>query len=172
MTIEEKVKLALDKEHIAHGNTHFQSNPFDEARNKEMVQRAAQLKTNASQGHVDVDGKEIKPAGPATMNGFEFVKTPSPAPGVTDTPVMTWGEIEGTPFRLDGSDTPLPSSMVGAGSFQLQPISDRDRIGLQLAEKVGKGYRDRRAKNKIPGAPLASPYSGSSTPSKNAGTLR
>ena len=57
---------------------------------------------------------------------------------------MTWGEIEGTPFRLDGSDTPLPSSSVGAGAFHLQPISERDRIGMKLAEKVGKGYRDRR----------------------------
>ena len=27
--------------------------------------------------------------------------------------MMTWGEIEGTPFRLDGSDTPLRHSGPG-----------------------------------------------------------
>lgn len=26
--------------------------------------------------------------------------------GVAESPLMTWGEIESTPFRLDGSDTP------------------------------------------------------------------
>lgn len=122
-------------------------------------------------GHVDVLGQEIKGTTAPTVNGFEFVKTPSPAPGVTDTPLMTWGEIEGTPFRLDGSDTPLPSSTAGVGSFQLQPISDRDRIGLRLAEKVGKGYRDRRARSKSSATSLVSPYGGSATP-KTPGTLR
>lgn len=171
MTVEEKVKLALDKEHISHSSTSFKSNPFDEERNKEVLQKAAQQQTNVRQGHVDVLGKEIKPPEVPNMNGFEFMKTPSPAPGVNDTPLMTWGEIEGTPFRLDGSDTPLPSSTAGVGAFQLQPISDRDRIGLKLAEKVGKGYRDRRARGKSSATPLTFPYSGSVTP-KTPGTLR
>lgn len=26
--------------------------------------------------------------------------------GVADSPLMTWGEIESTPFRLDGSESP------------------------------------------------------------------
>lgn len=166
------MKLALDKDHISHSNTHFQTNPFDEARNKEALQRAAQSQTNVRQGHVDMEGKEIKPNAPPVVNGFEFVKTPSPAPGVGDSPLMTWGEIEGTPFRLDGSDTPLPSSTVGVGAFQLQPVSERDRIGHKLAEKVGQAYRDRRGRNRSSATPLASPRSSSMTPSKNAGTLR
>lgn len=173
MTVEERVKLALDKEHIAHGNTHFLSNPFDESRNRESLQKAAQLQTNIRQGHVDVEGKEIKTNAPPTVNGFSFMKTPSPAPGVDATPLMTWGEIEGTPFRLDGSDTPLPSSSVGAGSFHLQPVSERDRIGLKLAEKVGRGYRDRRGRKSIP--TLSTPHSSgaSATPSsKTPGTIR
>lgn len=171
LTLEERVKMALDKEHIRHNNTHFQSNPFDESRNKETLQKAAQLQTNTRQGHVDVDGKEIKSNAPPTVNGFQFMKTPSPAPGVGDSPLMTWGEIEGTPFRLDGSDTPLPSSSIGVGAFQLQPVSERDRLGHKLAEKVGQGYRDRRGRNRAP-TPLASPRSSSLTPSKNAATLR
>ena len=172
LTIAERVKLALDKDHIAHGNTHFQTNPFDEAKNSEAINAAAQLQTNTRHGHVDMEGKEIKTNAPPTVNGFDFVKTPSPAPGVGESPLMTWGEIEGTPFRLDGSDTPLPSSTVGAGAFHLQPVSERDRIGLKLAEKVGKGYRDRRGRTKS--NTVSTPYNPSHTPtpSKSAGTLR
>ncbi|KAL0307311.1 UNVERIFIED_CONTAM: Splicing factor ESS-2 [Sesamum radiatum] len=33
-------------------------------------------------------------------NGYSFVKTPSPAPGVDESPFITWGEIEGTPLRF------------------------------------------------------------------------
>ena len=166
--------MALDKDHISHSNTHFLSNPFDESRNRETLQKAAQLQTNTRQGHVDVDGKEIKSNAPPNVNGFEFMKTPSPAPGVGDSPLMTWGEIEGTPFRLDGSDTPMQlSSSIGVGAFQLQPVSERDRIGHKLAEKVGQGYRDRRGRNRSVATPLASPRCSSSlTPSKSAGTLR
>jgi len=40
-------------------------------------------------------------------NGYSYVKTPSPAPGVDESPFITWGEIEGTPLRLDQEDTPL-----------------------------------------------------------------
>ncbi len=165
------MKLALDKDHIVYGNTHFVGNPFDESRNREAVQRAAQLQTNSRQGHVDVDGKEIKSNAAPTVNGFGFMKTPSPAPGVSDTPLMTWGEIEGTPFRLDGSDTPLPVSTVGAGAFHLQPVSERDRIAHKLAEKVGKGYRDRRGRKSAIMTPVSTPHS-HGTPAKTAGTIR
>ena len=162
--MEERVKLTLDKEHICHSNTHFTTNPFDESRNREAVRQAAQLQSNTREGHVDVDGKEIKSATGPNVNGFSFMATPSPAPGVNESPLMTWGEIEGTPFRLDGSDTPLPLASMAGSSFHLQQVSDRDRIGLKLAEKVGKGYRDRKGRAK--GRPAASPYSTS------VGTIR
>nr|CAG4638517.1 EOG090X07SU [Cyclestheria hislopi] len=145
LTSDEKLKHALDKEHISHPNTRFQSTPFDEARNREAVRQAALLQSKTREGHVDVEGKEVKRVKTPAVNGFSFVKTPSPAPGVDATPLMTWGEIEGTPFRLDGSDTPLPSSSSGP-SFYLQDISERDKIGLKLAEKVGQQYRDRKGR--------------------------
>lgn len=40
---------------------------------------------------------------------------------------MTWGEIEDTPFRLDGSDTPLIERSSGP-AFKVLP----DRTLLQL----------------------------------------
>lgn len=35
-----------------------------------------------------------------------FLKAVSVPSGDAESPLMTWGEIESTPFRLDGSDTP------------------------------------------------------------------
>ncbi len=174
MTEEEKRKNALDKEHVVHSNTHFQKNPFDETRSLEAVRQAARMQSNnRSQGHVDVDGKEIRAPPAPAINGFTFMKTPSPAPGVGESPLMTWGEIEGTPFRLDGSDTPLPSSLTGP-AFHLQDVPERDRIGMKLAEKVARSYRDRRGgkigRASTPHSSSTTPLTG--TPSRSAGTLR
>lgn len=35
-----------------------------------------------------------------------FLKAVSVPSGVAESPLMTWGEIESTPFRLEGSETP------------------------------------------------------------------
>lgn len=53
---------------------------------------------------------------------------------------MTWGEIEGTPFRLDGSDTPLPQNPNGQ-QFKIPNLSAREKIALSLADKVAKKHR-------------------------------
>jgi len=57
---------------------------------------------------------------------------------------MTWGQIEGTPFRLDGSDTPLrPTS---GPSFKMPAPPKREKIALALAEKAGERHRDKKQK--------------------------
>ena len=53
-----------------------------------------------------MDGTELGMKETPKVGGYGFMATPSPAPGVDESPLMTWGEIEGTPFRLDGGDTP------------------------------------------------------------------
>lgn len=58
---------------------------------------------------------------------------------------MTWGELEGTPFRLDGSDTPIRSS-AGGPSFHIAETSKRETIALALAEKAGERMRNQKAK--------------------------
>lgn len=57
---------------------------------------------------------------------------------------MTWGELEGTPFRLDGSDTPIRPS--AGPSFHIAENTKREAIGLALAEKVGERMRNQKAK--------------------------
>lgn len=78
------------------------------------------------------------------MRGYDFVKTPSPHPGVAESPLMTWGELQGTPFRLDGSDTPIRPS--AGPSFHIAETSKRETIAHGLAEKAGERMRIQKAK--------------------------
>lgn len=91
------------------------------------------------------------------MRGFSFVKTPSPQPGIAESPLMTWGELEGTPFRLDASDTPIRPSI--GPSFHIAETSKRESIGLALAEKAGERMREQKAKAMEARRNIASPYS-------------
>ena len=70
-------------------------------------------------------------AGP-TVNGYGFVVTPSPMPGVDADPTMTWGFIDGTPFRLDGGGTPAAKGPAGP-LFAIQPPCAREEAGRQMA---------------------------------------
>jgi len=63
--------------------------------------------------------------------------------GVDASPLMTWGEIEGTPFRLDGSDTPVVPSGRGP-VFKIPDVPRRDRLLHELAEKASKAHRDKK----------------------------
>ena len=60
--------------------------------------------------------------------------------GVGESPLMTWGEIEGTPFALDASDTPMRLSTPGP-QFKIPEIPERDKLHLNLVDNVGKRHR-------------------------------
>lgn len=102
---------------IIHENTRFQISPWNQSKSTEQIKQAASMKAMACYGKIGHDGKEVTPLESPKINGYGFVGTPSPAPGVEDSPLMTWGEIESTPFRLDGSDTPLTSA--GGPTFKV-----------------------------------------------------
>jgi len=65
--------------------------------------------------------------------------------GVDASPLMTWGEIEGTPFRLDGSDSPFIGSTRGP-MFKIPDVPRRDRLLHELAEQTSKAHRDKKEK--------------------------
>lgn len=62
--------------------------------------------------------------------------------GVDASPLMTWGSIEGTPFRLDGGDTSIASTP--GPTFKMPEPKKRDQLGLALAEKVSRQHREKR----------------------------
>ncbi|KAK2706243.1 hypothetical protein QYM36_016325 [Artemia franciscana] len=145
LTGEEMLKQRLAKPVIVHENTRFSTTPFDDRQSQIAVKMAAQSNAKQTAGHIDVDGSEIKVPTTPQVGGFKLLRTPSPMPGVGESPYMTWGEIEGTPFKLDGSDTPLPPHTPGP-SFTIHETPLRDQIGYKLAEKVSQQYRDRKGK--------------------------
>lgn len=145
LTKEEEIEMAKRKQEIIHGNTRLHSNPFDERQSQDAISEMAKLQSKGMVGKIGVDGNAMDMGGaPGQVRGFSFVKTPSPCPGLTDSPLMTWGEIEGTPFRLDGSDTPIRPSTGPA--FRIAETTRREAIGLELAEKAGERLRGQKAK--------------------------
>jgi protein DGCR14 len=75
-----------------------------------------------------------------TVRGYGFVSTPVHAPGVEQSPIITWGAVEGTPLLVrDGPDTTTAVSGLNAAaltsgpSFSLKPSTRRERVAHQLA---------------------------------------
>ncbi|XP_046472494.1 splicing factor ESS-2 homolog [Neodiprion pinetum] len=145
LTPEEKINLAKRKQEVIHDNTRLRMNPFNEQQNKETINELAKTQSKVKDGKIGIDGKEVVRNPTPRVNGFSFVATPSPRPGECDSPIMTWGQIEGTPFRLDGGDTPLLRTSHGP-AFRMAEPPKREKIALQLAEKAGERHRDRKSK--------------------------
>ncbi|CAL1356252.1 unnamed protein product [Linum trigynum] len=104
-----------------------------------------------------------------SANGYSFVKTPSPAPGVDESPFITWGEIEGTPMRLEDEDTPIDIGGNGDGPhFRIPNPPPRDVKAHSLSRDAARKLRERSKMWQKP--PLPSPSRGGSA-SPNVRTL-
>ncbi|MCI4388434.1 hypothetical protein PGIGA_G00085960 [Pangasianodon gigas] len=128
---------------VMYKNTRFDVDPFCKALNKSQIQQAAALNAQFKLGKVGPDGKELLPHESPKVNGYGFEGAPSPAPGVCESPLMTWGEIEDTPFRLDGSDTPLIERSHGP-AFKIPEPGRRERLGLKMANEVAAKNRAKK----------------------------
>lgn len=128
---------------VMHKNTRFVGDPFSKALNKCQIQQAAALNAQFKQGKVGPDGKELIPHEGPTVNGYGYEGSPSPAPGMAESPLMTWGEIESTPFRLDGSDTPYAEKNHGP-SFKIPEPGRRERLGLKMANEAAAKNRAKK----------------------------
>ncbi|XP_052901720.1 splicing factor ESS-2 homolog isoform X2 [Anopheles moucheti] len=147
LTKEEQLEMAKRKQEISHSSTRLHYNPFNEQDSRQAIVEAAKTQAKHLPEKIGVDGRVVDQSAGDTpqVRGFGFVKSPSPCPGVTDSPLFTWGEIEGTPFRLDGGDTPLHPS-AGGPSFRIVETSKRENLALQLAEKAAEKSREKKAK--------------------------
>lgn len=86
---------------------------------------------------------EIIPKG-GLAGGYSFVATPSPAPGVDESPFMTWGEIEGTPLRLETEDTPVGIGGSGDGPhFKIPAPPTRDARAHTLSRDAARSLREK-----------------------------
>ncbi|CAG9104721.1 unnamed protein product [Plutella xylostella] len=130
-------QAAPAKPQLQHQNTRLRADPFDHQRNKEEIEAIARSQDATGTGKIGVDGVCV-----AQSSQYSLLPPPSPQPGAApdQSPLMTWGEIEGTPFRLDGGDTPIPHVAAGA-AYRMLEAGARERIALQLAEQVARRRR-------------------------------
>lgn len=129
---------------VVHDNTRFTANPFVKALNQATVMEASAVQAIKKEGRIGVDGRELSKETPR-IRGYSFVGDASPAPGVEESPLLTWGEVEGTPFMLDKGSTPLVHSS-SAPSYFMPKVPYRDLIALQLDEKANQAQRDKKLK--------------------------
>ncbi|KAF9603739.1 hypothetical protein IFM89_037825 [Coptis chinensis] len=99
-------------------------------------------------------------SGKKADNGYNYVKTPSPAPGVDESPFITWGEIEGTPLRLEQEDTPVGIGGSRGPQFSIAYPSPRDVKAHTLSREAARKTRERSKMFQKP--PLPSPARGGS----------
>ncbi|KAJ7564148.1 hypothetical protein O6H91_02G004600 [Diphasiastrum complanatum] len=104
----------------------------------EELRRTPQVSDSSEAGKGDV---KLPLKGTA---GYSFVVTPSPAPGVDESPFMTWGEIEGTPLRLETEDTPVGIGGSGDGPhFKIPAPPARDARAHTLSSDAARSSREK-----------------------------
>jgi len=130
---------------VVHENTRFNRHPFNEPLNKAMLTEAAISNSREREGRIGIDGKEVVADGPR-IGGYSFVSmTPSPMPGVNSTPLMTWGQIDGTPAPLsDGDETPSVCASPRTPHFIIPNVPERDQIAQDLVDRISKRNRERK----------------------------
>ncbi|KAF8019019.1 hypothetical protein BT93_H3790 [Corymbia citriodora subsp. variegata] len=176
---EMAVRLKGLTKEVSYGNTRFHGKIMD-SRPKEdgtvevlytPIAGASPMPRSARDGDMvkkyDLDDLRKTPnpfyveSGKRAENGYSFVRTPSPMPGVDESPFITWGEIEGTPLRLEPEDTPIDIGGSGDGPhFRIPSAPARDVKAHLLSREAARKLRDRSKMFQKP--PLPSPVRGGS----------
>lgn len=81
VSLEEQTYTTRKVHEIVHENTRLHKNPFNEQQNKDVIQELAKTQAKAQEGKIGVDGKIVTCCDSPKVNGFSFVRTPSPSPG-------------------------------------------------------------------------------------------
>jgi protein DGCR14 len=101
---------------------------------KQVIHANTRLRSDTNSARASQSTVSLYPASPGQGGGGRdapFLVTPSPMPGVDDSPMMTWGDLGATPHRLDGD-------MAGGPRFSLAATPAREETGMQLAAEAQK----------------------------------
>eukprot|EP01116_Phalansterium_solitarium_P006424 TRINITY_DN18724_c0_g1_i1.p1 TRINITY_DN18724_c0_g1~~TRINITY_DN18724_c0_g1_i1.p1 ORF type:complete len:537 (-),score=160.76 TRINITY_DN18724_c0_g1_i1:307-1917(-) len=178
---EERTANAGPPKEIVLGNTRFEAGDRSKTvQGKNVVEQVypmlgqdsrsiAAFRRDHGLGRVDLDdlrgGRTPSGAASPQVNGFSFVTTPSPAPGVDASPFMTWGDIEGTPLALPEST----ASRVPGPQFKVPETPRREQLGIELADRVSfkqakRQQQQAKERSKALLTQTASPYTSMATP--------
>ena len=147
----EKMSMAAKQKIINRQNTRFKSNPWKMNEKKGQTALIA-AKKEIEAGKVGIDGKDLLDSSSTTpsVNGYKLLRMDNPTPqfSASESPFMTWGQVESTPYRLEGADEDSLPVNVSAGGpqFKIQDVPKRDRLAFELAEKNSRFYRDKKNK--------------------------
>ncbi|XGW17936.1 hypothetical protein V3C99_002495 [Haemonchus contortus] len=138
LTAAERIEQARRNQRVINkAGTRFSEDIKNKPSEASMA-RASMMQLANNVGKVDAQGHEVG----LNSKTLGLVATPSPAPGIDDSPLMTWGEIDGTPFRLDASDIqPAPGS---GPTFKMPEIPFREQVAQGITDTIAKRYRDKR----------------------------
>ena len=112
-------------------------------------------------GHQVDEGQERQHGG-VTGHLARRLATPSFTPGPGFSPLMTWGNIDSTPMRLDGAG----GSIEAGGPFKVQEVSHREKTLHQLVESKSKAGSLKSKVASLPGGVARSPHLSLSKQSK------
>ncbi|CAD5114921.1 unnamed protein product [Dimorphilus gyrociliatus] len=144
MEYSEQEKIEQQKiapREIVHKNTRLQKKMSVEDAAKSLKDATSNA-IHQLKGKYGIDGKELAATTPGA-GGYGYLATPSPCPGVNESPLMSWGNIASTPARLDPPSTP---SVDSGPIFKVPDLPQRDKIALELSEKNLKAHRDKKNK--------------------------
>ncbi|XP_042638841.1 splicing factor ESS-2 homolog [Orycteropus afer afer] len=116
--VPDEEQLFKKPRQVVHRNTRFLRDPFSQALSRFQLQQAAAL--NA-----------------------QVVVVSSPSTGVNESPLMTWGEVENTPLRVEGAETPYVDRTPGPAFKILEP-GRRERLGLKMANEAAAKNRAKK----------------------------
>lgn len=140
-TVEERIEKKKRQIEVVHTNTRLSSQDLAKLQGDSAVAAAAADREMVEK--FGVDGKAENQDAPQ-VRGYSFMATPSPAPGADASPMMTWGEIEGTPFRLDAGDVPIDTTP--GPLFKMPGVPPREELGHRMSEEVHKKHRAKKRK--------------------------
>ena len=147
----EKMEIVKKQRTIHIDNTRFKTNPWKLTDKQKEALMAS--KQEHELGKVGADGQLLVDSNlTPSVNGYKLLRLDNPSPMINpeESPFMTWGEVESTPFRIEGEEDDIMfqanAGSAGGPSFKIQDIPKRDRIALELAEKNSKFYRDKKNK--------------------------
>ena len=149
---------------IRHRGTRFQATFAQQqaqlALNKAIAAQAAAQEGalgGVGAGH-DADAAPAAAAARTPGGGaYGYLATPllEPGQGVAASPLMTWGNVEGTPLVLGPTATPVPAGGAGgASAFRIAEEPMRDRLAQKLEARSRRKRRDREAAGATPLTPL------------------
>eukprot|EP01134_Creolimax_fragrantissima_P000022 CFRG0022T1 len=145
------VVKASQKQVLA-SNTRLKGNPFKKP-NAVNKSNSSLFGGSAIPGSVNILGQVVSQPSPK-VHGYGFIATPTPIPGQGDglggvgmagdeSPMMTWGKIEDTPFRIETESTPGPQ-------FRMQAEPPREQLRNKISEEMASRTRNRTVHGSTP----------------------